>query len=66
MQEITICRIYLFGKDKNKYQITKYVHILLIKNTIEFLGIWEEMYNLEFNSIEFEGIRNEVGLNRLI
>ena len=27
------------------------------KNTIEFLGIWEEMYNPEFNSPEFEGIK---------
>lgn len=26
------------------------------KNTIEFLGIWEEMYNPDFNSPEFEGI----------
>ena len=36
------------------------------KNTIEFLGIWEEMYNVDFNSPEFEGIRNEAGLNRFI
>ena len=34
------------------------------KNTIEFLGIWEEMYNPNFNSPEFEGIKNEAGLNR--
>jgi hypothetical protein len=34
------------------------------KNTIEFLGIWEEMYNPNFNSPEFEGIKNAVGLNR--
>ena len=34
------------------------------RNTIEFLGIWEEMYNPDFNSIEFEGIRSEAGLNR--
>ena len=27
------------------------------KNTIEFLGIWEEMYNPDFNSPEFEGIK---------
>lgn len=27
------------------------------KNTIEFLGIWEEMYNANFNSTEFEGIK---------
>ena len=25
------------------------------KNTIEFLGIWEEIYNPDFNSPEFEG-----------
>ena len=36
------------------------------KNTIEFLGIREEMYNPHFNSPEFEGIKNEAGLNRFI
>ena len=36
------------------------------KNTIEFLGIWEEMYNPDFNFPEFEGIKNEAGLNRFI
>ena len=36
------------------------------KNTIEFLGIWEEMYNPNFNSPEFEGIKNEAGLNRFV
>lgn len=34
------------------------------KNTLEFLGIWEEINNPEFNSLEFEGIRNQAGLNR--
>lgn len=34
------------------------------RNTIEFLGIWEEIYNPDFNSIEFEGIKKEAGLNR--
>jgi len=34
------------------------------KNTIEFIGIWEEMYNSDFNSPEFEGIKNEAGFNR--
>ncbi len=34
------------------------------KNTIEFLGIWEEIYNDNFNSPEFEGIKNEAGFNR--
>jgi hypothetical protein len=36
------------------------------KNTIEFLGIWEEMYNTDFNSPEFEGIKNAAGLNRFV
>lgn len=36
------------------------------KNTIEFLGIWEEMYNPNFNSLEFGGIINEAGLNRFV
>ena len=36
------------------------------KNTIEFLGIWEEMYNTNFNSPEFEGIKNAAGLNRFV
>ena len=36
------------------------------KNTIEFLGIWENIYNPNFNSTEFEGIKNNAGLNRFI
>ena len=34
------------------------------KNTVEFIGIWEELNNPDFNSLEFEGIKNEAGLNR--
>ena len=33
------------------------------RNTIEFLGLWEQMYNANFNPIEFDGIRNQAGLN---
>jgi hypothetical protein len=36
------------------------------KNTIEFLGIWEQVYNPDFNPLEFEGIKNMTGLNRFI
>ena len=36
------------------------------KNTIEFLGIWEGIYNPNFNSPEFEGIKNQAGLNRFV
>ena len=34
------------------------------KNTIEFLGIWEEINNPNFNSPEFGGIKSQAGLNR--
>ena len=36
------------------------------KNTIEFLGIWEEMYNADFNTAAYEEIMSEAGLNRFI
>jgi len=34
------------------------------KNSIEFIGIWEEINNPGFNSPEFGVIKNEAGLNR--
>ena len=33
------------------------------RNTIEFLGIWEQLFNPGFNPLEFEGFRKEAGLN---
>lgn len=33
------------------------------RNTIEFLGIWETIYNPNFNPLEFDGFRKEAGLN---
>ena len=34
------------------------------KNTLEFLSVWEEIYNPLFNSLEFEEIKKIAGLNR--
>ena len=34
------------------------------KDTIEFLGVWERINNHNFNSLEFEGIKNQAGSNR--
>lgn len=34
------------------------------RNTLEFLGIWEKVYNPDFNWGEFALIRNQAGLNR--
>ena len=33
------------------------------RNTIEYLGIWETLYNPSFKPIEFEGFKKEAGLN---
>ncbi|MCI6550327.1 MAG: KilA-N domain-containing protein [Prevotella sp.] len=33
------------------------------RNTIEFLGIWETLYNPNFNPLEFDGFRTAAGLN---
>ena len=33
------------------------------RNTIEFLGIWEQLNNLDFKPVEFDGIRMQAGLN---
>lgn len=33
------------------------------RNTIEYLGTWEVLYNPNFNPLEFEGFKKESGLN---
>lgn len=33
------------------------------RNTVEFLGIWEQLNNPAFNPVEFDGIRIQAGLN---
>lgn len=36
------------------------------RSTIEFLGIWEKLNNPSFNTIEFDGFRNNAGLNSFV
>ncbi len=36
------------------------------RNTVEFLGVWEELHNPDFNRVQFEAVRNEAGLNRFV
>ena len=33
------------------------------RNTIEYLGLWEYLNNPSFNPIEFEGFKQQAGLN---
>jgi len=32
-------------------------------NTVEFLGMWEQLNNPDFNPVEFDGVRMQAGLN---
>lgn len=34
-----------------------------LRSTIEYLGVWEQLNNPDFKSIEFDAFRNEAGLN---
>ena len=33
------------------------------RNTLELLGIWEQLHNPAFNPVEFDGIKKQAGLN---
>lgn len=33
------------------------------RNTIEYLGIWEQLYNADFKPLEFEGFLHQTGAN---
>lgn len=35
-------------------------------NTVAFLAVWEELYNQDFNCVQFEAVRSETGLNRVV
>ena len=36
------------------------------RNTIEFLGVWEQLHNPNFNRVQFEAVKTEAGLNRFV
>ena len=36
------------------------------RNTVEFLAVWEELHNPDFNRVQFETVRSEAGLNRFV
>jgi hypothetical protein len=49
--------------DRTDYLIQNW---LRNRNTVELLGLWEQIYNPNFNPIEFDGIRKQTGLNSFI
>ncbi len=36
------------------------------KNTIELLGLWEKLHNLDFKLVEFDQFRKEAGFNHFV
>ena len=45
---------------------TRYVIQNQMRNTIELLGVQEELHNANFNRVQFDAVKNEAGLNRFI
>ena len=50
-------------KERTDYIIQNWMRTT---NTILFLGTWEILYNENFNSIEFDGFKNESGINSFV
>lgn len=60
---ICITDIARYKDERTDYLISNW---LRNRNTIEFLGIWEQLNNSNFNPIEFDGIRKKAGLNSFV
>ena len=42
------------------------VNWLRNRSTIEFIGLWEQLNNPGFNSIEFDGFKNQAGARQIM
>jgi hypothetical protein len=46
--------------DRSDYVLQNWMRL---RSSIEFIGLWELLYNKDFNSIEFDGFKNQAGSN---
>ncbi len=52
------------ARRKNPYEPKDVVkNWMRLRSTIEFLGLWEHLYNPEFKGVEFDTFKNEAGSN---
>jgi hypothetical protein len=58
--------ISLTDMAKSQHQEVVIIKWLSLKNTIEYLGEWEALYNPIFNYTEFGIIKNEAGSNNFV
>lgn len=67
--DITIVKDdYISLTDIAKYKDTQEANDIIRnwlrnRNTIEFLGVWEQIHNPDFKVVEFDGFKKEAGLN---
>ena len=66
--EVSMKEDYISLTDIAKYKDTKEANEIIRnwlrnRNTIEFLGIWEKIYNDDFKPVEFDWFRKKAGLN---
>jgi hypothetical protein len=59
---------YISLTDMARYRDTERTNYIIqnwmrTRSAIEFCGLWEQMYNIDFKSIEFDAFKNESGLN---
>ena len=47
-------------------ELYKEKNITKFRNTVEFLAVWEELHNPDYNRVQFEAVRSETGLNRFV
>ena len=70
-KEVTILKIsdddFISLTDIAKYKSNEPAAVianwLRNRNTIEYLGLWEILYNPDFKPLEFKGFKNQAGLN---
>lgn len=55
--------IYMYIRDASNIILRR---IGKCEKKIEFLGVWEELHNPDFNRVQFEAVKNEAGLNRFV
>lgn len=59
---------YISLTDMAHYKDTERTNYIIqnwmrLRGTIEFLGLWEQINNINFKGIEFEAFRNNAGAN---
>jgi len=61
---ISLTDIAKYKDEQNpRYMVQNWIRT---RNTVEFLGIWENLYNPNFNRVEFDTVRNQAGLNSFV